>query len=42
MEKDKKKYYAEAGWDEKGIPKTEILRKLGLQDVDAALAKLRG
>jgi aldehyde:ferredoxin oxidoreductase len=35
------KYYEAVGWDENGIPKTEILRKLGLDDVDKALEKLR-
>jgi aldehyde:ferredoxin oxidoreductase len=41
VEKDKKEYYKEAGWDENGIPKSETLRKLGLRDVDKALNKLR-
>jgi len=41
VEEDKKKYYEEAGWDKKGIPTSEILRKLGLEDVDKALNKLR-
>jgi len=41
VEEDKKKYYEEAGWDKKGIPTSEILRKLGLEDVDKALSKLR-
>jgi len=41
VEKDKKEYYKEAGWDENGIPKTETLRKLGLGNVDEALDKLR-
>ncbi|MEM3700306.1 MAG: aldehyde ferredoxin oxidoreductase C-terminal domain-containing protein [Candidatus Bathyarchaeia archaeon] len=35
------KYYEAVGWDENGIPKTETLRKLGLEDVDKALEKLR-
>lgn len=35
------KYYDEAGWDENGIPKTVVLKSLGLDDVDAALEKLR-
>jgi aldehyde:ferredoxin oxidoreductase len=35
------KYYEEAGWDENGVPKSEILKKLGLRDVDQALRKLR-
>jgi aldehyde:ferredoxin oxidoreductase len=41
VEKAKKEYYKEAGWDEKGIPRSEGLRKLGLQDVDKKLRKLR-
>ncbi|MCW3976533.1 MAG: aldehyde ferredoxin oxidoreductase C-terminal domain-containing protein, partial [Candidatus Bathyarchaeota archaeon] len=41
MEKDKKQYYQEAGWDENGIPRSETLRRLGLQDVDKTLDKLR-
>jgi len=28
----KKKYYAELGWDEKGIPSEESLRRLGLEE----------
>jgi aldehyde:ferredoxin oxidoreductase len=35
------KYYEEAGWDENGVPKSEILKKLGLRNVDQALRKLR-
>jgi aldehyde:ferredoxin oxidoreductase len=34
------KYYEEAGWDENGVPKSEILKKLGLRNVDQALRKL--
>jgi aldehyde:ferredoxin oxidoreductase len=41
FEEDKRKYYEAVGWDENGIPKTEILRKLELEDVDKALEKLR-
>ncbi|MEM3578131.1 MAG: aldehyde ferredoxin oxidoreductase C-terminal domain-containing protein [Candidatus Bathyarchaeia archaeon] len=36
-----KRYYEAVGWDENGIPKSETLRKLGLDDVDKALEKLR-
>ena len=36
-----KKYYQQAGWDENGIPKTETLKKLKLENVDKALTKLR-
>jgi aldehyde:ferredoxin oxidoreductase len=35
------KYYQEAGWDENGVPKSETLKKLKLEDVDKALRKLR-
>jgi aldehyde:ferredoxin oxidoreductase len=35
------KYYESAGWDENGVPKSETLRKLGLEDVDRALKKIR-
>jgi aldehyde:ferredoxin oxidoreductase len=35
-------YYEQAGWDEMGIPKSEILNGLRLDDVDNSLRKLRG
>jgi aldehyde:ferredoxin oxidoreductase len=35
------KYYQEAGWDENGVPKSDTLKKLKLEDVDKALRKLR-
>jgi len=41
FEEDKIRYYEAVCWDENGIPKSEILRKLGLKDVDKALEKLR-
>jgi aldehyde:ferredoxin oxidoreductase len=41
IEEDRKKYYDAVGWDRNGIPGSEILRKLGLQDVGRALEKLR-
>jgi aldehyde:ferredoxin oxidoreductase len=41
VEEDKKRYYKEAGWDEQGIPTHATLKKLGLDDVDKALKKLR-
>lgn len=41
FEELKRRYYEAVGWDENGIPKSEVLRKLGLKDVDAALEKLR-
>jgi aldehyde:ferredoxin oxidoreductase len=41
VEEDKRRYYKAVGWDKNGVPKSEILRKLGLKDVDRALEKLR-
>jgi len=41
FEQDKKEYYEAVGWDENGIPKSAVLEKLGLEDVDKALEKLR-
>jgi aldehyde:ferredoxin oxidoreductase len=38
---ERKRAYAEMGWDEQGIPTTEELVKLGLQDVDKAMEQLR-
>jgi aldehyde:ferredoxin oxidoreductase len=37
----RKQAYAEMGWDERGIPTTEELTKLGLRDVDKAMEQLR-
>ncbi len=36
-----KDYYRAAGWDKNGIPKSSTLKKLGMQDVDDAMQKLR-
>jgi aldehyde:ferredoxin oxidoreductase len=41
VKEDKKMYYRQAGWDTSGIPKSETLRKLGLNDVDKTLDKIR-
>ena len=41
VEKMKKEYYEAVGWDENGIPKSEVLKKLGLESVDKALEKVR-
>ncbi len=41
VKEDRKRYYKEVGWDRSGIPKTETLRKLGLQDVDRELNRIR-
>ncbi|UCE15399.1 MAG: aldehyde ferredoxin oxidoreductase [Candidatus Bathyarchaeota archaeon] len=37
FEESKKEYYEAAGWDENGIPKSEVLERLELEDVDRAL-----
>ncbi len=42
VKEDRRRYYKEVGWDSSGIPKTTTLRKLGLQDVDRELSKIRG
>jgi aldehyde:ferredoxin oxidoreductase len=34
-------YYRQAGWDKNGVPRSDLLRKLGLEDVDKKLEKLR-
>jgi aldehyde:ferredoxin oxidoreductase len=41
VEEEKRKYYGLVGWDERGIPRSDVLRRLGLDDVDKALEKLR-
>jgi len=41
VEEQKQQFYKAIGWDENGIPKSEILKKLGLEDVDKALEKIR-
>jgi aldehyde:ferredoxin oxidoreductase len=37
FEDSKQEYYAAVGWDKKGVPKPETLRKLGLDDVEHKL-----
>ncbi|MEM3507310.1 MAG: aldehyde ferredoxin oxidoreductase C-terminal domain-containing protein [Candidatus Bathyarchaeia archaeon] len=37
FEEYKKEYYEAIGWDEHGIPKSEELKRLGLEDVDKKL-----
>ena len=39
LEKARKKYYVAVGWDEKGIPSSEELKRLGLEDVAKKLSK---
>ena len=34
-------YYKMMGWDERGIPRSDVLLRLGLEDVDLALNKVR-
>jgi aldehyde:ferredoxin oxidoreductase len=41
VKKSVQEYYESAGWDENGIPKPEALKKLGLENVNAALNRLR-
>jgi aldehyde:ferredoxin oxidoreductase len=41
FEELRKKYYEAVGWDENGIPKPEVLKRLGLADVDEVLDRLR-
>ena len=41
VEEYKNRYYKAVGWDRNGIPTSKTLRKLGLNDVDKALEKLR-
>ena len=37
FEASRKEYYQAVGWDEKGIPTSETLKRLGLNDVDKTL-----
>ena len=37
FEESKKEYYEAVGWDENGIPRSEVLERLGLEDVDRVL-----
>ena len=37
----RRKYYEAVGWDEHGIPRSDVLKKLGLEDVDKALEPIR-
>ena len=41
FEDSKKEYYEAAGWDENGIPKSEELKRLGLEEVDKALKRIK-
>jgi aldehyde:ferredoxin oxidoreductase len=37
FEDSRKEYYKEIGWDENGIPKSEVLKKFGLEEIDKVL-----
>lgn len=41
FEEEKKRYYNAVGWDVNGVPTSNILGRLGLEDVDKALEKIR-
>jgi len=41
VQKEKKKWFSQLGWDDLGIPTPETLKKLGLEDVDKAIEPLR-
>ena len=41
VEELKQSYYKTLGWDERGIPTKETLERLGLEDIDRHLHKLR-
>jgi aldehyde:ferredoxin oxidoreductase len=40
VKEDVQKYYEAMGWDKNGVPKYEVLKKLGLEDVAKALKRL--
>jgi len=37
FEESKKEYYDAAGWDKNGIPRSEVLKRLGLEEADKVL-----
>ena len=41
VQEDKKKYYNSLGWDERGIPTPETLKRLDIDDLDNALRNIR-
>ena len=41
VEKLKKQYYEEVGYDQNGVPKEEYLRKLGIEDAIGALKRIK-
>ncbi len=42
LEEDRRRYFEDVGWDERGIPKSSTLKKLGLEDVDKKLRSYLG
>ena len=40
FEQDRLEYYNAVGWDENGVPKPEVLRRLGLESVETKLRKV--
>ena len=40
-ERRRREYYEAIGWDERGIPKSDVLKRLDLLDVDRALDRIR-
>jgi aldehyde:ferredoxin oxidoreductase len=42
IEEARREYYEAIGWDENGVPKSEELRRLGLEEVDKRAEALRG
>ena len=41
VERKRLTYFETLGWDERGIPKTETLQRLGLEDVEPSMKGLR-
>jgi aldehyde:ferredoxin oxidoreductase len=41
VEQYKRRYYKAVGWDRNGIPEQKTLNKLGLEDVDEVLERIR-
>jgi len=41
VEEEIRRYYREIGWDERGVPTSEELRRLGLESVDRRLGEMR-
>ena len=41
VSREKKRYFESLGWDELGIPKEETLKKLGLEEMQTAIERLK-